>query len=58
MQPLQALHLVLSPSHESAEHVRSIRIPLKGDRGFESLSLHRRICCEPDFLALAAIFQA
>src|SRR5882757_6540814 len=22
---------------------------LTGDRGFESISLHRRVCCEPDF---------
>jgi hypothetical protein len=24
------------------------KVSLTGDRGFESFSLHRRICCEPD----------
>jgi hypothetical protein len=29
------------------------RDSLTGDRGFESISLHRRVQCEPDFVALA-----
>ena len=29
------------------------RDSLTGDRGFESMSLQRRVRCEPDFLALS-----
>jgi len=28
-------------------------LPLAGDRGFESIPLHQRVYCEPDFLSLA-----
>jgi hypothetical protein len=37
--------------HGSARGVSKSVVLLTGDRGFESISLHRRVWCEPDFLA-------
>src|SRR3984893_9890211 len=34
----------------SVARARCSELTVEGDRGFESCSLHRRVCCEPDFV--------
>ena len=42
------------PSNRAAQGGATTRLTVAGNRKFESISLHRRVSCKPDFLALSA----